>query len=138
MDYDDFIGEVQQRTQLSSREDALRATRATLTTLGERIQEGEAENLAAQLPKEVGRHVEKSEGVESFSYEEFVDRIAEREEIDPEDDRGEAVYHARVVVDVLEEAVSGGELEDVRSHLPADDEYDELFELAEEQEQPPE
>lgn len=77
MEYDDFIGEVQHRAQLGSREDALRTSRATLTTLGERIQEGEAGNLAAQLPKELGRHVEKSEEVESFPYQEFIDRVAE-------------------------------------------------------------
>lgn len=41
-------------------------------------------------------------------------------------------------MNVLEEVVSEGELEDVRSHLPADENYDELFELAEQQEQPPE
>lgn len=49
MDYDTFLGEVQNRGQLSSREDAVTATRITLETLSQRIDPGEAENLAAQL-----------------------------------------------------------------------------------------
>ncbi|ELZ02672.1 hypothetical protein C481_08391 [Natrialba asiatica DSM 12278] len=55
MQYDDFIGAVQNRGQLGSREAALGISRATLTTLSERVQSGEAENLAAQLPEELGR-----------------------------------------------------------------------------------
>ena len=50
MDHDSFIGEVQNRAELASRGEALSATRATLETLGERIEEGQATNLAAQLP----------------------------------------------------------------------------------------
>ena len=37
-----------------------------------------------------------------------------------------AVYHARVVMEVLQEAVTKGEMDDVRSQLP--DEYAPLFE----------
>lgn len=53
MQYDNFIGEVQHRAQLDSREAALSVSRATLTTLSERIQPGEAENLGAQDRKSV-------------------------------------------------------------------------------------
>ena len=52
MDHDSFIGEVQNRAELASRGEALSATRATLETLGERLQEGQATNLAAQLPED--------------------------------------------------------------------------------------
>ncbi len=38
----------------------------------------------------------------------------------------EAVYHARAVIEVLSEAVSKGEMDDVRAQLPA--EFDRLFE----------
>jgi uncharacterized protein (DUF2267 family) len=47
MRHDEFIGHVQQRARLSSRGDAERASRATLETLGERVPEGLADNLAA-------------------------------------------------------------------------------------------
>ncbi len=41
-------------------------------------------------------------------------------------DEPRAVYHARVVMEVLQEGVTEGEMGDVRSQLPA--EYDPLFE----------
>ena len=41
-------------------------------------------------------------------------------------DKPVAVYHARAVIDVLQEAVSEGEIDNLRSQLP--DEWDPLFE----------
>ncbi|GAB7020597.1 DUF2267 domain-containing protein [Halostagnicola bangensis] len=120
MQYEAFTGNVQNRAQLDSREAALSISRATLTTLSERIQPGEAENLAAQLPEELGRFLEKVDDVERFDFDEFVDRVDERDEIG-EEDPSEATFHAQVVVDVLAEAVQGGALEDVRMQLPEDD-----------------
>lgn len=38
MNFHDFLGQVQHRAQLRSMDEALRATRATLTTLSERLQ----------------------------------------------------------------------------------------------------
>jgi uncharacterized protein (DUF2267 family) len=140
MDHDSFIGEVQNRAELASRGAALGASRATLQTFGERIQEGEATNLAAQLPDELARFLEEhADTTESFDFREFVERVAERDEnlgdggID-EDDLSEAALHARAVVDVLDEAVTEGQIEDLRSQLP--DDYDDLFELAEAQQHP--
>ncbi|APX96226.1 DUF2267 domain-containing protein [Natronorubrum daqingense] len=130
MQYDNFIGEVQHRAQLDSREAALSVSRATLTTLSERIQPGEAENLGAQLPEELGRFLEEVDDVEQFAFDEFVDRVADREEIG-NDDPADAAFHAQVVLDVVEEAVSVGALEDVKTQLPMDEGYDELFEIAE-------
>lgn len=130
MQYEEFTGEVQHRAQLESREDALSISRATLTTLSERMQPGEATNLAAQLPDELGRFLEQVDDVERFDFDEFVDRVDDRDELG-EADPSEAAFHAQVVVDVLTEAVEAGALEDVRAQLPADDGYDALFEIAE-------
>ena len=135
MQYDDFIGEVQHRAQLDSREAALSVSRATLTTLSERIQPDDAENLGAQLPDELGRFLEAVDEVERFDFGEFVDRVAEREEIG-EDDQADAAFHARVVVSVVAEAVTGGELGDIERQLPDDEGYEQLFEIAEEEESP--
>lgn len=139
MDHDSFIGRVQNRAELASRGAALSASRATLQTLGERIQEGEATNLAAQLPDELGRFLEEhADTTESFDFGEFVERVAERDEnlgdggID--DDRSAAELHARAVVDVLDEAVTEGQIADVRDQLP--DDYGDLFELAEVEQHP--
>lgn len=38
----------------------------------------------------------------------------------------DAVHHARVVIEVLSEAISTGEIDDIRSQLPS--EFDPLFE----------
>jgi uncharacterized protein (DUF2267 family) len=124
MQHDQFIGQVQHRAQLSSRGDAERAVRATLETLAERLTGGEAKDLAAQLPRELGEHLRRATFDSSLhlSLREFYRRVAEREGVDV----AKAAYHARVVVEVLGEAVSLGEMRDVRAQLPA--EFDPLFE----------
>ncbi|WP_049921041.1 DUF2267 domain-containing protein [Halopiger djelfimassiliensis] len=136
MQYDAFIGEVQHRAQLDSREAALSISRATLTTLSERIEPGEAENIGAQLPEELGRFLEEVDEVERFGFEEFVDRVAEREEIG-EEDPADAAFHAQVVLDVLAEAVTEGALEDLKTQLPENEGYETLFEIAEQEGSPP-
>lgn len=134
MDYDTFIGEVQNRGQLSSREDAVRATRITLETLSQRIEPGAAENLGSQLPREIGRFLDKVDAVESFEWNEFVDRIVEKGEYSPEDERGDAVHHARVVMDVVEDAVTVGAIEDLRDQISSADDWNELFVLVDQEE----
>lgn len=136
MDYDTFIGEVQNRAQLDSREDALRAARITLETVSERIDPGAADDVAAQLPDEIGRHLSKVDVVESFDWDEFVSRVEEKGGYDPEDETADAVHHARVVMDVVDDAVTGSALDDVRTELPDDDDWENLFELVDQDEKP--
>ncbi|ADD04233.1 DUF2267 family protein [Natrialba magadii ATCC 43099] len=135
MQYDDFIGEVQHGAQLDSREAALSISRATLTTLSERIQPGEAENLGAQLPAELGRFLEDVDDVERFEFEEFITRVSERSQVG-EGDPADATFHAQIVMEVVTEAVDPGAIDDVRDQLPADEGYADLFELAEQEESP--
>ena len=124
MKHDEFIGQVQLRARLSSRGEAEQATRATLVTLAERLAGGEANDLASQLPPEIAEHLrgEWSGMGERFSLDEFFQRVCRREDVD----LPKAVYHARAVMEVLSEAVSKGEMDDVRAQLPA--EFDRLFE----------
>lgn len=122
MQFDEFVGRVHNRAKLASAGEALRAIRATLQTLSERVYFDEAQDLAAQLPREIGEYLTMVEDIERFSLDEFFDRVAEREAIDLPD----ATYHARVVMEVLEEAVTPGEMDDIRAQLP--DEYKPLFE----------
>ena len=124
MKHDEFIGQVQHRARLSSRGAAERATRATLETLAERLAGGEAKDLAAQLPLEIAEHLRGQWSAlgERFSLDEFFRRVSLREGIDLSD----AVFHARAVIEVLSEAVSRGEMDDVRAQLPT--EFDRLFE----------
>ncbi len=123
MQYDEFIGHVHNRAQMATRGEAVRAIHATLQTLGERLTGGEAGDLAAQLPPEIGTYLQMGSDVaDSFGLNEFLRRVAEREQVDPPD----ATHHTRVVIEVLGEAVTPGELGDVRAQLP--DEYNPLFE----------
>jgi uncharacterized protein (DUF2267 family) len=115
------IAEVRNLAELDTNEDAKKAIRATLETLKERLAGNEPANLAAQLPPEVANFVEGVGGREAFSVQEFYERVAQKEGTD----REEAVKHARAVATVLQTAVTGGELEDVRSQLGND--YEELF-----------
>ena len=116
-----FIAEVRNLAELDTNEDAQKAIRVTLQTLKERLAGNEPSNLAAQLPPEVAGFVEGEGGREPFSLKEFYERVAQREGVGTE----EAIKHTRAVATVLQTAVSGGELDDVRSQLGND--YEELF-----------
>jgi uncharacterized protein (DUF2267 family) len=115
--YDEFLGHVQHRARLGSRGEAERATRATLETLAERLVGGETHDLAAQLPPELALSLQLPDaGIGAkLTLEEFFELVSEREGVELE----EATLHARVVIGVLTEAVSLGEIKDVRVQLPA-------------------
>ncbi|MFC6724238.1 DUF2267 domain-containing protein [Halobium palmae] len=126
MDYDDFIGNVQQYADYADGGEAESATRSTLTTLGERVTELEAEDLAAQLPPEIGRHLTEGESQERFDCEDFLDRVADRGERD--EVASDPENAAKAVAGTLQEAVGGeGELADVVNQLPQDEGYGGLF-----------
>jgi uncharacterized protein (DUF2267 family) len=116
MKYEEFISRVAQNAELSE-EDAARLTRATLATLAERITGGEAQDLAAQLPAPLKTAlISAHENAEALSFEEFVERTAERAGTDP--DVAEVAIDA--VFATLRDAVTPGEFDDVLSQLPAD------------------
>ena len=123
MQHDAFIGQVQARAHLHSRGAAEEATRATLETLAERVDPGLGEDLAAQLPREIGenmlrvtRQTKQGPGAESFDQEEFLSRVAQRSHSDPP----QASHNARAVFELLEEATTGGVMDRVRQALPQD------------------
>jgi uncharacterized protein (DUF2267 family) len=122
----EFVGQLQHRLELPGEGEAVRAARATLTTLGERLQSGEADDLASSLPMEIDRFLRTADSGQRFPYEEFLDRVAEREG----SDRSAAARHAAVVVGLVSEVTPAGEMAQVRGGLPA--EYDPLFELVDE------
>ncbi|MCG1003400.1 MULTISPECIES: DUF2267 domain-containing protein [Halobacterium] len=123
MKHDEFVGAVQNRAELASRGEAIRVTRAVLTTLGERLQPGEASDLAGPLPMEIDIFLHDADSGQIFDYDDFVQRVAERANADYAD----AAFYAQVVMDVVDEAVPESELQDVTAQLPED--YDDLFEL---------
>lgn len=131
MNFDRFTGQVQNRIELPGTGEALRAIRATLTTLGERLQAGEADDLAASLPMEIDFYLTGAveEHGQHFDWDEFLDRVAEREGTAGPIDRADAAYHARVVVALVAEVVTPSEIRQVRAQLPADEDWDQLFQL---------
>jgi uncharacterized protein (DUF2267 family) len=126
MNYDKFLGKVQNQARLPTTADAVKATRATLEVLGQRLHGGEADDLASQLPSEIGLYLKQAEPSEAFDLDEFFKRVSQREDIDLPD----AIFHSRAVISVLTEAVTPGEIEDVRAQLTQ--EYDPLFEAGSE------
>ncbi len=120
------------RARLSSSEQAEAATQATFETLAERLKGNEVQHLAAQLPIELGNYLlTMNEGKgESFSLDEFFNRVSQREGVSIVD----ADYHARVVLGLVAETVTMGEIEDVRAQLPP--EFAHLFEVENEGEIP--
>lgn len=133
MKHDEFIREVQNRGHMESREEAERATKATLETLAERLAGGESQDLASQLPPELAEHMrhEGEETANPFSLDEFFERVNQKDE---GVDLPTAAYHARVVVEVLGDAVTQGAMEHVRSQLH--DEFSPLFEAGSQGEMP--
>lgn len=122
MGHDEFIGKVQNYARLPSRGAAELATRAVLETLAERLSADEAKDTAAQLPQTMQAYLVCPQPSQRFGLDEFFRRVSEREGAKLPD----AVYHARAVIHVLQEAVTPGQIADVRGQLPA--EYDRLFE----------
>ena len=118
MQYDELIEKVAERAG-TDRETAQALTVATLQTLAERITGGEAEDLAAQLPEPLKRAIpERPAGTaEAFDLAEFERRVAERAGAD----QSSVEHQLRAVFQVLREAVTRGEFDDVLAQLP--DEY---------------
>ncbi|NYI06029.1 DUF2267 domain-containing protein [Allostreptomyces psammosilenae] len=123
MQHDTFIGQVQARARLDSRGAAETATRASLETLAERIPAPLAENLAAQLPHEIGEHLrrvthaadEPGTGIR-MSRHEFFERVAHRAGAD----FPKAVHEARCVIEVVTEATQGHLADKIRGSLDED------------------
>ena len=102
--------------------------------MSHRIEPGFASNLGAQLPEEVGRHLTTVDTVDRFDWEEFQARLAADEAFasaEPPD----IVHQSRVVMDVIDDAIEGAVIEELRDQLPANEDWNELFELVDQSDQ---
>lgn len=114
MNHVEFIEKVGERARVAPDQAAVFA-RATLQTLAERLTGGEANDLAAQLPKALQDPLRKrGESAEAFGLGEFLRRVGERAGVDA----ARAREVVRAVLTTVNEAVTGGEFEDVVSQLP--------------------
>src|SRR5919202_5182644 len=123
MKYEEFIQNVAQAEGIGSKEKAEEVAHTALKVLGSRLQEGEAHDLASQLPPELGDAVRTgAASMQKLSVDEFVGRVGREAGID---DQAEAERYVRAVIGTMSEAVTRGELTDVFSQLPS--EYQDLF-----------
>jgi uncharacterized protein (DUF2267 family) len=116
MNFDEFTGEIQHRLELPGTGETVRAIRATLMTLGQRIPEGNAEDLAASLPMEIKWYLTGAvhEHGQRFDWREFVSRVSDIEGSDPP----EAAYHAQAIMDLVSTLVPPSDLQQLRDQLP--------------------
>jgi uncharacterized protein (DUF2267 family) len=114
VDYEEFVDRVRRQAGLASSSEAETAIRATLTTLGEYLDE--EPDFVSRLPEELAEHLrrEPSGRIVSSSLDTFMEEVGKREGANTD----EASAHARAVVDALREAVGPDETEDLRRHLP--------------------
>lgn len=119
--YERFLSTIEEQTGVD-RDHAERAAMATLVTLAERIHRARAEELGEDLPERLRFWLQDATDTpEEFDVEEFVRRVAEREEVDTET----AGRHAGVVFGALARAAPAYEIDDLIDDLPH--EYERLF-----------
>jgi uncharacterized protein (DUF2267 family) len=126
VDADSFVDRVAGAARFD-RERALRATETVLETLGERLAEGEVNDLEALLPGEFRPPLELGKlhtggKASRFDVDEFVGRVADRV---GETSHDEALDDARFVFRTLRETLPEKELDDILAELPG--EYDDLI-----------
>lgn len=126
MDYKTILKRIKKRRGLEDTQQAEQLLEAVLKTLGERIGKTERENLGAQLPKGLKETlVDEPERrqQEWISLEEFYTRVSERSGLSFE----LASQVTKEIMDVLQEATSAGEMDDLKKQLPV--EYREIFNM---------
>ena len=128
MNYDEFLTQVGQRGGPGDREHADAAAKQILAALGQRLAGNEPHDLASQLPGELQdpllRPTSRAEIGDDL--DDFLRRVSEREGRGC--DTEQALSHARAVLGTIAGFVSEGEIQDLRSQLPAG--YAPLFEEA--------
>ncbi|MEE1942113.1 DUF2267 domain-containing protein [Streptomyces sp. TRM 70361] len=131
MRYEELTGQVQAHADLPDRQAAERALRATLETLAERVPDGVADHLAAQLPTEAAeplrrvvagheasprQRAESRTRGEPFDLTAFAGRVAWRSRASED----VAIREATAVLEVLDAAVSPELMLKVCRVLPPD------------------
>jgi uncharacterized protein (DUF2267 family) len=112
---DEFFSAIKTTSGIDDTGHCREAVRATLSVLGQRVAGGQTHNLAAQLPGTVASYLPPEGAGESFSVEEFYERVGQAEGCDAQ----QARKHARAVMAAIRSAVEPGEFDDLTAQLPA-------------------
>lgn len=117
MRYDEFLAEVREVGEYEDQNEAEQVTRAVFSVLATRLPATTAEHLAAQIPEPLNEGLRPGDQLEAepFGVEEFYRRVAEETGARPLT----AQQDAGAVLSTVAAAVSGGELNQLLSHLPA-------------------
>ncbi|WP_347060606.1 DUF2267 domain-containing protein [Blastococcus sp. HT6-30] len=115
MRYDEFLARVREQGGYADRSEADRTARVVLGLLSQRLVDGERKDLAAQLPGELQDAVLTAPSQEVFGVEEFLRRIARELSATEETAR----WDASAVLTTLAGAISGGEVNQILTQLPA-------------------
>jgi uncharacterized protein (DUF2267 family) len=122
----EFIAHVRRRGEHADAAQAEQVARTVLSVLGQRLGADEAEDLAAQLPGDLGDSLLAEAGPpKTWGRSEFLRELADA--LSADEDAAESA--ATAVLTTVAEAVTGGELNDVISRLPSG--YAELFGIPE-------
>jgi uncharacterized protein (DUF2267 family) len=121
MEVDRFVEQVRERCGLTDCGQAQQAIEVTLETLGERLDEADAVEVAADLGEPLATLLRRRRFEGEFSLPELYDRVSHRAWVAP----GFAIEHTQVVFQVLAEAVTPRTLKRLHAHLPR--EMAELF-----------
>jgi uncharacterized protein (DUF2267 family) len=109
-----FVEAVSRRAELPTGQ-AATISRAVLQTLAERVTANEADDLAAQLPDQLGGYLAApTDGGATGGMVTFLHRVAERAGVDP----AMAEVGTLAVLATLREAVTVGEFHDLVAQLP--------------------
>ena len=114
MDYKEIIELIRREAGGLRGEAAERAAEAVLRVLAERLPRGETRRLLQELPAEMKPWVYTEQDAEAFDIDEFLDRIAKREDIDIET----AFVYARAVFAALGQALSPETVTHLDASLP--------------------
>ncbi|MET9710098.1 DUF2267 domain-containing protein [Nocardiopsis alba] len=114
---DEFLAEVRDVGEYEDQREAEQVTRAVFSVLAERLPGSTLDHLAAQIPEPLDEALDPGERPEAepFGVEEFYGRVAEETGALPLTARRDS----GAVLSTVAKAVSGGELNQVLSHLPS-------------------
>lgn len=125
MDAETFLDHVQQRLGAPHRDEVVDVVRATLSTFGEQLSGGEAEDLAAQLDDEVAGYLLENAGgqPDDLELEDFYEKVAARQPLTVGVEQ--ARHQAIAVLGTLSQAAGDAEIRKATSQLKG--EYKELL-----------
>lgn len=115
MQYRQIVKKVQDYSGFSDSE-AERALRIIVEKIASRLTKGERKGFASQLPTELEGLALTEQDTQHFSADQMLDELCELENIN----KGRAKKQVFAVWRALKDAISPGEIKDIKAQLPED------------------